>query len=90
MTTTVIIKDHDIPSLAISLYKEYRNKGIGTELLRQMILLLRQAGYKKISLSVQKENYAAKMYFKAGFSVLKETQEEYIMVLNLIENNTSK
>lgn len=55
-----------------------------------MILLLRQAGYKKISLSVQKENYAAKMYFKAGFSVLKETQEEYIMVLNLIENNTSK
>ena len=77
--------DDDTLSLAISLYKEYRNKGIGTELLRQMILLLRQAGYKKISLSVQKENYAAKMYFKAGFSVLKEIQNEYIMVLNLFE-----
>ena len=75
----------DTPSLAISLYKEYRNKGIGTELLRQMIILLRQAGYKKISLSVQKENYAAKMYSKAGFSVLKEIQNEYIMVLNLVE-----
>lgn len=75
----------DTPSLAISLYKEYRNKGIGTELLRQMIILLRQAGYKKISLSVQKENYAAKMYSRAGFSVLKEIQNEYIMVLNLVE-----
>ena len=25
------------------------------------------------------------MYFKAGFSVLKEIQNEYIMVLNLME-----
>ena len=70
----------DTPSIAISLYKEYRNKGIGTELLRQMILTLRQAGYKKVSLSVQKANYAAKMYLKAGFTVMKETDEEYIMV----------
>lgn len=69
-----------IPSLAISLYKEFRNKGIGTELLRQMLQLLCQAGYKKVSLSVQKANYAAKMYLKAGFTVLKETDEEYIMV----------
>ncbi len=69
-----------IPSLAISLYKEYRNKGIGTELLRQMLQLLCQAGYQKVSLSVQKANYAAKMYLKAGFTVVKETDEEYIMV----------
>lgn len=70
----------DTPSLAISLYKEYRNNGIGTELLRQMIKLLCQAGYKAVSLSVQKENYAARMYLKAGFAVVKETDEEYIMV----------
>ena len=73
----------DTPSIAISLYKEYRNKGIGTELLRQMILLLREAGYKKVSLSVQKANYAAKMYLKAGFAVVKEAEEEFIMVLDL-------
>ena len=36
--------DDDTPSLAISLYKEYRNQGIGTELLHRMILLLRQSG----------------------------------------------
>ena len=75
-----------IPSIAISLYKEYRNQGIGTELLGQMIQLLRWEGYEKVSLSVQKENYASRMYLKAGFEVLRETEEEYIMVLNLSRN----
>ena len=73
----------NVPSLAISLYKEYRNQGIGTALLQQMIQLLRREGYERVSLSVQKENYAAKMYLKAGFDVLRETEEEYIMVLDL-------
>ena len=75
-----------VPSIAISLYKEYRNRGIGTELLHQMIQLLRREGYEKVSLSVQKENYASKMYLKAGFDVLRETEEEYIMVLDLCRN----
>ena len=86
---TRIMKDYghvadDIPSLAISLYKEYRNHGIGSNLLGQMLQLLRQDGYHKVSLSVQKENYAAGMYLKAGFEIWKETPEEYIMVCNLV------
>ena len=72
-----------IPSLAISLYKEFRNKGIGTELLRQMLQYLRHIGYANVSLSVQKENYATNMYVKAGFAIVKETEEEYIMVCKL-------
>ena len=72
-----------IPSLAMSLYKEYRNKGIGTKLLEQMLQLLRKEGYQQVSLSVQKENYAVRMYRKVGFEVLKETEEEYIMVCSL-------
>ena len=86
---TRIMKDYghvadDIPSLAISLYKEYRNQGIGSDLLGQMLQLLRWNGYHKVSLSVQKENYAAGMYLKAGFEIWKETPEEYIMVCNLV------
>ena len=72
-----------IPSLAISLYKDCRNQGIGTELLREMLQLLRRDGYPKVSLSVQKDNYAFRMYQKAGFKVLKETEEEYLMVCGL-------
>ena len=72
-----------IPSLAISLSKDYRHQGIGTELLREMLQLLRRDGYRQVSLSVQKANYAFSMYQKAGFEVLKETEEEYLMVCEL-------
>ena len=72
-----------IPSLAISLYKDYRHQGIGTELLREMLQLLRLDGYPQVSLSVQKANYAFRRYLKAGFKVLKETEEEYLMVCTI-------
>ena len=54
--------DDNTPSFAISLYEEYRGKGIGTELMKTMLKLLKNKGYKKTSLAVQKDNYAVKMY----------------------------
>lgn len=75
--------DDDTPSLAISLYREYRGQGIGTQLLEEMLLLLRERGYKRTSLSVQKANAAVRLYKKAGFQVVDENEEEYIMVCEL-------
>lgn len=72
-----------IPSFAISLYKEYRGYGIGTELMKKMLTELRMRGYKKASLSVQKVNYAVRMYQKLGFEIVDENDEEYIMIYNL-------
>ena len=69
----------DVPSIAISLYKEYRNLGIGTDMLRQMLELLKADGYKSVSLSVQKANYAMRMYQKAGFRILSDDSEEALM-----------
>ena len=40
--------DDETPSFAISLYKEYRGKGIGTELMRRMLNLLKSCGLKKL------------------------------------------
>lgn len=71
------------PSLAISLYKEYRGLGIGTALLKAMLGILRQRGYQQTSLAVQKANYAVEMYRKAGFEIVDENEEEYIMVCRL-------
>ena len=71
------------PSIAISLYKEFRNKGIGSQLLRQMLDLLRKDRYKSVSLSVQKANYAIRMYQKAGFQILSQDAEEAIMLCPL-------
>ena len=72
--------DDETPSFAISLYKEYRKLGIGTALMREMLGILKDSGYGQVSLSVQKANYAAKMYLKLGFETIKEKEEEYIMV----------
>ena len=81
--------DDETSSFAMSLYEEYRNMGIGTALMRDMLEFLKKKGYKQTSLSVQKANYAVRMYQKAGFQVVKENEEEYIMVcsLNLAEGD---
>ena len=75
--------DDETPSFAISLYKEYRGQGIGTELMRQMLKLLKGQGYKRASLAVQKANYAVKMYEKLGFKTADQNEEEFIMVCKL-------
>ena len=75
--------DDQTPSLAISLYKEYRGQGIGTQLLHQMMDLLRKEKYAQVSLSVQKENYALRMYQKAGFKIVEDRGEEVLMVARL-------
>ena len=72
--------EDDVPSLAISLYKEYRGLGIGTMLMKRMLEALKTRGYRKTSLAVQKANYAVKMYKKVGFEIFDENEEEYIMV----------
>ena len=75
--------DDETPSFAISLYKEYRGKGIGAELMRRMLALLKDQGYKKASLAVQKANYATRMYKTLGFQTVDENDEEFIMVYKL-------
>ncbi len=69
-----------VPSFAISLYKEYRNCGIGTGLMKQMLAELKIRGYKKASLAVQKANYAVRMYKNVGFEIIDENDEEFIMM----------
>ena len=75
--------DDETPSFAISLYKEYRGQGIGSQLMVKMLELLKWQGFEKASLAVQKANYAVKMYENVGFKTVDENAEEYIMVCEL-------
>ena len=77
--------DDETPSFAISLYKEYRGQGIGTRLMQEMLQVLKSKGYKRASLSVQKANYAVRMYEELGFRTLRESEEEYIMICDLLQ-----
>lgn len=81
--------DNETPSLSISVFKEYRGSGIGTELMKEMLRLLKTKGYQKVSLSVQKENRAVSLYKRLSFQVVKTNEEDYIMIYNLEEENVS-
>lgn len=75
--------DDDTPSLALAVREPFRGNGIGSVLLQAMLLLLKQAGYFRVSLSVQKANRAVHLYRRAGFLPVRETAEEYLMVAEL-------
>lgn len=75
--------DDSTPSFAISVLKPYRGQGIGTQLMTQMLARLKAQGYARASLSVQKANYAVKMYQNVGFNIIDENDEEYLMVCPL-------
>lgn len=75
--------DDKVPSIAMSILKPYRGKGIGKSLLESLLIQEKKLGYAKVSLSVQKLNYALKMYEQIGFKIISENDEEYIMVITL-------
>lgn len=75
--------DEHTPEFAISVKKRFRQQGIGSKLMQEMIELLKRKGYKKVSLSVNKDNYAYRMYQKLGFQVIREQDDDYLMVLEL-------
>lgn len=47
--------------------------------MKKMFILFKDEGFNNVSLSVQKANYATKMYKKLGFEVYYEKSEELIM-----------
>lgn len=73
--------DDKTPEFSISVFKEYRGQGIGKALMEKMIALLKEKGYSQASLSVAKDNYACKLYLDLGFSILKEREQDYLMIL---------
>lgn len=76
-----------VPSFAISVLPEYRGCGVGTALMQGMLDQLRQMGYEKASLSVQKTNPAYRLYKRLGFQTIGETREEYLMMYWMKKEN---
>lgn len=72
--------DDETPSLSLSVFKKFQRKGIGSELMKRMIELLKEQRYKQVSLSVQKANYVVRMYKSLGFDIVEEKEDELIMV----------
>ncbi|MBQ1468886.1 MAG: GNAT family N-acetyltransferase [Solobacterium sp.] len=75
--------DEETPSLAIAVDKEYRGQGTGKKLMYAILDRLKEQGFSAVSLSVQKANQAVRFYQSLGFTILKENDEEYIMIRKL-------
>jgi len=73
----LLITDHDDGKLLDEIYleEEYRNKGIGTDIIKKVIY-----DNDIVYLWVYKENKrAVALYKKLGFNVIEETESRYYM-----------
>ncbi len=76
--------DNYTPELSMAVRYECRGEGIGNQLLTTMIDDLTHKCLKQISLSVDKENFAHRLYKKHGFVDYLTTEKSIIMIKELI------
>lgn len=68
--------DDATPSFAIALDEPYRNQGLGHSLMQHLLDDLRDRGYARASLSVQKANPALHLYERLGFRIIGNGADE--------------
>lgn len=69
-----------IPELTLAVSEEWRGKGVGRELIKRLIAEAKKQNLTKVSLSVEKENFAVNLYQKVGFKVYTDNPGDYIML----------
>ena len=72
--------DNETPELSMAINPDFRNQGFGTQLLEKMFLKLQDSRYKKVSLSVDKRNFAYQLYLKFGFQEHQMDGNTVVMV----------
>jgi len=75
--------DGETPELAISVLPACRGQGIGSALMARLFDALKRRGCARTSLSVQKQNPAARLYLRLGYEIVRENEEDYLMVKEL-------
>jgi len=75
--------DECTPELAVSVLPEHRGKGIGAAMMARLFGELRERGFARTSLAVQKKNDAVRFYERLGYKTIRENDEEFIMVKEL-------
>jgi ribosomal protein S18 acetylase RimI-like enzyme len=73
----------DVPELSIGVFPEFRGQRVGTLLLGSIIARAERDRERAISLSVDRENPAKRLYARYGFEVVAESGEALTMLLDL-------
>lgn len=69
-----------IPELSLAVSEEWRSKGVGRELIKRLIAKAKNQNLTKVSLSVEKENFAVNLYQKVGFKIYIDNPGDYTML----------
>ncbi len=73
----------DVPELSIAVYPEFRGQRVGSLLLGALLARARRDGERAISLSVNTQNRAKRLYARYGFEVVTKQADTLTMVLGL-------
>lgn len=75
---------HDTaPEVSMGILSQWRGRGIGTRLLDALLAQARQAGVKTLSLSVEHDNPARRLYERTGFLTVNDEGGAFTMLLRL-------
>ncbi len=75
--------DAETPELVLAVLPDHRGRGVGTCLMASLFPALKQAGYSRLSLSVQKSNRAVGLYRRLGFATVRDRADDLVMVRSL-------
>ena len=74
----------DVPELTIGVAASWRGHGLGRALLRAIAAQARAEGISRISLSVERKNYAQRLYLSEGYRIVDSTgKDSDTMIRNL-------
>jgi GNAT superfamily N-acetyltransferase len=66
----------DVPEITIGVALKWRGRGVGRALLRAIAEHARSAGIRQISLSVERKNFAQKLYLSEGYQIVDSSDKD--------------
>jgi ribosomal protein S18 acetylase RimI-like enzyme len=76
--------DEETPELTLAVVPSKRGKGLGRELLTELLAQARAEGHRQVSLSVEPDNPALHLYERHGFEKVGERAGAWVMRARLL------
>lgn len=70
----------DVPELSMGVVEKWRGLGVGRDLLQEMTRRARSVGLRAISLSVERANFAHRLYMSEGYHIVERGPDSDTMV----------